>query len=199
MKKNTQKRLSVRTTLILLASLLLCQPVWADDPFIGEVRWVAFDFAPRGWAKCDGSLIPISSNAALFSLLGTTYGGNGTSTFALPDLRGRAPIHVSYTANSYHMQGETGGEESHMLTTTEMPAHTHPLKADPAEATATTPGGLYLAKTSSGVSAYGTSPTISMSPNSIAGAGNGASHNNMKPFVAMTCIIATSGVFPTRP
>ncbi|MBK9442730.1 MAG: phage tail protein [Comamonadaceae bacterium] len=164
------------------------------DPFIGEMRWVSFDFAPRNWASCNGQLLPINQNQALFSLLGTQYGGNGQTNFALPDLRGRGPIHLSAT----HTLGSSGGEESHTLLVSEMPAHTHGLNADAKEATDTAPAAKLLAKTSTGTSAYGSTTSGVFTGASIAATGGTQPHPNMKPYIALNCIIALQGIFPSR-
>lgn len=143
---------------VLLA--VLASPAAAQDPFIGEIRWVGFTFAPRGWAECDGQLLPIAQHTALFSLLGTTYGGNGQTNFALPDMRGRVPVHVGMGPGlSNRTQGEVGGAEVHSLSVNEMPAHDHALgthahtipalpvdlRASSAAATGVDPGGNVLA------------------------------------------------------
>lgn len=193
MKNNhTIKAVCAAMILFLLGSFIP-QCAWAM-PFIGEIRWVSFGFAPRNWAQCNGQILPIVQNTALFSLLGTTYGGNGVTTFALPDMRSRAPIHVSpdYTL------GEYGGEESHALTLAELPGHTHDVKVDSKEGTSVTPAGSYPAKTSGGTSAYGSTSSATMAASSIANAGGGQPHENMKPFVTLNCIIALQGIFPSR-
>jgi microcystin-dependent protein len=166
-----------------------------STPFLGEIRWVAFGYAPHGWAMCNGQLLPIAQNAALFSLLGTRYGGNGSTTFALPDLRGRAPLHVG----TGHVLGQTGGEETHTLTAPELPSHTHAVQADGREATQAIPSqSTHLGKTSAGTSAYGSTPTTSLITPSVTSAGSGLPHNNMKPYIALTCIIALTGAFPSQ-
>ena len=165
------------------------------DPFIGEISWVAFNFAPRGWAFCNGQLLPINQNQALFSLLGTTYGGNGQTNFALPNLQGRGPIHVG---NGYVL-GEMGGEEAHTLSVNELPSHTHLVAVDPKEATLAAPdtSTTALAKTSSGTSAYATAANVAMSSAAIGSAGGSQPHINLKPYLALNCVIALQGIFPS--
>ena len=191
------KKLKMKTVpfaaLLLLIGYLAPQNALATTPFLGEIRWVAFGFAPKGWALCNGQLLPINQNQALFSLLGTTFGGNGVTTFALPDLRSRAPIHVS----PGYVLGSAGGEENHTLTLAELPPHTHALKADPREGTAAAPTGNYPAKTSGGTSAYGSSVTGSLASDSIGATGGSQPHGNMKPYIILNCIIATQGIFPS--
>ena len=166
------------------------------QPFVGEIRLFGGNFAPVGWMTCSGQLLPISENEALFNLIGTTYGGDGQTTFALPDLRGRAPVHVS----PVYPLASKAGEQGHILTLAEIPVHTHTLMADPQEGNAGTPAGNSLAKTSGGTSAYGGSATAVMAANSLAAAGvaQPQSHENMKPFLTLNCIIATQGIFPSQ-
>lgn len=168
----------------------------ASTPFLGEINWVAFTFVPKNWAACNGQLMAINQNQALFSLLGTTYGGDGINTFALPDMRGRAPIHVG----SGHYLGERAGNESHTLTLNEMPAHTHLMGVDAHEATMATPDAStsYLAKTSGGTSTYASTATVSLGNAAVTNAGGNQPHENMQPFIALQCIIATSGIFPSQ-
>lgn len=196
MKTQSMTRSLGAAMLVALGASISPQQAQAQsDPFLGEMRWVAFDYAPRGWAKCDGQVLAISNNQALFSLLGTTYGGNGQTTFALPDMRGRAPIHV----DSAYPLGTWLGEESHTLTVNEIPSHSHTLKADPQEATAAVPGStLYLAKTSAGTSAYGATAGAALSSGALASAGGSQPHENMKPFITMNCVMALQGIFPSR-
>ena len=158
-----------------------------SEPFIGEIRCFGFNFAPTGWALCDGQLLPISQNTALFSLLGTTYGGNGQTTFALPDLRGRVGMHLSAT----HVQGESAGEEVHTLSTQEMPAHTHGIPSGDDETT-NRPSGAMAAR--GGV--YTKTPTGTMAaPTS---SGGSLPHNNLQPYLVLNYCIALFGIFPSR-
>jgi microcystin-dependent protein len=169
------------------------------DPFVAEIRIFPFNFPPRGWAWCNGQLLPLSQNTALFSLLGTTYGGNGASNFALPDLQGRAPMHPGVGPGlSQHDLGETGGSEIVQLLESEIPAHSHVLNAaagDPAESN--TPTGNALARSNLNVYANAASLT-QMSPNALAPTGGGQPHNNMMPYLTFYFNIALQGVFPPR-
>ena len=191
------KGLSVIALSIALCwAIMLVQPaeVKADDPFLGEVKWVAFNFAPIGWALCDGQILPINQNQALFALLGTQFGGNGVTTFALPDMRGRTPIHVG----PGYALGQEGGEETHVLTVSEIPWHTHQAMASGAEAAAVSPSGNVPA-TKARVPLYGPGPAnIDMNTTAIAAAGGGQPHNNMPPYITLNCIIALQGIFPSR-
>jgi microcystin-dependent protein len=163
-------------------------------PFLGEIRLFSFNFAPKGWAFCNGQLLPINQNTALFSLLGTTFGGDGRSTFALPNLQGRAPMHFDATGGTQFM-GNLGGEESHTLTLTEMPAHTHNLSAR-ASATSSSPAGAALAASSD--AAFSASPTVAMATATVSAAGGGQPHQNMPPYLVINFAIALSGIFPSR-
>jgi microcystin-dependent protein len=171
------------------------------DPFVAEIRIFPFNFAPRGWAWCDGQLLPISQNTALFSLLGTTYGGDGRSNFALPDLQGRAPMHPGQGPGlSLHDLGETGGSETVSLLESEIPAHAHTLRAFndvgdyplPQGNSLATVGGdnLYQSNTSQNL--------VPMSDNALAPAGGDAPHNNLMPYLTFYFCIALQGVFPPR-
>ena len=173
-----------------------------SNPFLAEIRIFTGGFAPKGWALCDGQLLPISQNTALFSLLGTTYGGNGTSNFALPNLQGCAPMQAGQGPGlSLRDLGETGGEQTVTLLQTEMPAHSHTAQAaGPGDVPA--PGGNLWA---SGLKGHGTffSPSannsnVQMNPFALSIAGGNLPHNNMMPFLGLTFIIALQGVFPAR-
>src|SRR5215208_4249073 len=172
------------------------------DPFVAEIRIFPFNFAPKGWAWCDGQLLPLSQNTALFSLLGTTYGGNGKSNFALPDLQGRAPMHPGQGPGlSLHDLGETGGSETVTMLESEIPAHSHALKA----ASAQDPGNLQVggptrvfAAPGNG-QAYNTATSlVSLAPEALAPAGGDQPHNNMQPYLTFYFNIALQGVFPPR-
>jgi microcystin-dependent protein len=170
-----------------------------DTPFVGEMIWVPYNFAPKGWAFCNGQILSIASNTALFSLLGTQYGGDGKSTFALPDMQGRVMLNSGQGAGlSDYVQGETGGEATHTLLQNEMPAHSHGFRASPATGTATTPANTMYGQSGS-MKLYGQNPAASMSVNALVTAGSGQPHNNMMPYGTLNCIIALQGIFPARP
>ncbi|MFZ5822958.1 MAG: phage tail protein [Bacillota bacterium] len=161
------------------------------EPFIGEIRAFSFDFEPHGWAFCDGRLLSIAQNTALFSILGTTYGGDGRTTFGLPDLRGRAPVHVGDTVRL----GQASGEETHTLSVAELAAHTHGAAASKAAAQLPSPAGNLWADLSH---AYGTSHNAEMHPSAIGQTGAGEAHENMQPYLATNFCIALVGIFPPR-
>lgn len=168
-----------------------------SEPFLGEIRQTGFAFAPKGWALCNGQLLPISQNQALFAILGTTYGGNGVTNFALPDLRGRSPVHASDT----QLLGAQLGEEAHTLTVNELPAHTHGMSGSTDLANNTSPAGnVPAAKGRGGKDIYapGSSPLQPMSPQAIAPMGGSQPHNNIQPFTTVNFIIALAGIFPSR-
>ena len=171
------------------------------DPFVAEIRIFPFNFAPRGWAWCDGQLLPLSQNTALFSLLGTTYGGDGKSTFALPNLQGSAPMHPGQGPGlSLHDLGETGGSETVTLLGSEMPAHTHGLRdhdLDLGELNAPA-NNRVLAKSANATVYTGATNLIAMAPMALPPAGGGLPHNNMQPYLAFYFNIALQGVFPPR-
>jgi microcystin-dependent protein len=170
------------------------------EPFLSEIRIMSFNFAPKGWAMCNGQLLPINQNQALFSLLGTTFGGDGRVNFALPDLRGRVPIHVG----SGHTLGERAGEQAHTLSIAELPIHTHVLNATSDAATGPSisnpaPSATNLLATSAATDlVYDTpsSPAV-MDPSSIANVGGSQAHQNMQPFLTLTFCIALQGIFPS--
>ncbi len=168
------------------------------DPFVAEIRIVPFNFAPKGWAFCNGQLLPISMNTALFSLLGTTYGGNGMSNFALPDLQGRAPIQPGQGPGlNLHDLGESGGAEAVTLLTAEMPAHSHGVSAQSDPADTYKPGPTAsLGRASNQYQSNTTGNLVSMAQETLASAGGDQPHNNMMPYLTLNFIIALQGVFP---
>ena len=166
------------------------------EPFLAEIIMFGGNFAPRGWAFCDGQLLPISSNQALFSLLGTIYGGDGRTTFALPDLRGRVSMHPGNGPGlSSRRLGEKGGTEQNILTTAQLPAHNHALAAKE-EANAADPNGSFIAGT--GSNAFGTTADKTMNAAAIGNTGSGAAVTNIQPFECVNYIIALQGTFPSR-
>ncbi len=170
------------------------------DPFVAEIRIFPFNFAPKGWAWCDGQLLPLSQNTALFSLLGTTYGGNGKSNFALPDLQGRAPMHPGQGPGlSLHDLGEMGGSETVSLLESEMPSHGHTFAADVIDlADTNVPSGFASLAISSGGTLYQGAGGTMLSGNALAPAGGDQPHNNMQPYLTFYFNIALQGVFPPR-
>lgn len=163
------------------------------EPFLSEIRIMSFGFPPKGWALCDGQLLPINQNQGLFSLLGTTYGGDGRVNFGLPDLQGRVPIHMG----SSHTLGERGGEQGHTLSISEIPTHTHVLNgSSSAGALSIAPGNL---SGSSASQAYQTPDNnlVAMAPGSIANVGGSQAHLNMQPFLVLNFSIALQGIFPS--
>lgn len=171
-----------------------------SDAFLGQISIVGFNFPPKGWAFCNGQLLAISQNTALFSLLGTFYGGNGTSNFALPNLQGRAPVHVG-TGQDTISQGEVGGETAHTLSITEIPTHDHVAMASYDQATTADPtGNLLSSKARRGANVYAAPPGTSEIPiNAVAPTGGGQPHDNMQPYLALSFVIALTGIFPSRP
>jgi microcystin-dependent protein len=171
-----------------------------SSPFVAEIRILPYNFAPTGWASCDGQLLPISQNTALFSLLGTFYGGDGKSTFALPNLRDSVPMHQGQGPGlSQRFLGESAGEQFVTLLTSEMPAHTHTLNDSTKPATEASPNDQYLAK-GAGVGMYdaATQPTTNLDLQALALAGGSLPHNNMQPYLTVQYCIALQGVFPPR-
>ena len=161
------------------------------EPFLSEIRLMSFVFAPKGWALCNGQLLPINQNQALFSLLGTTFGGDGRVNFALPDLRGRTPIHVG----SGHTLGERGGEQAHTLSIAEIPQHVHGLQASSVNASQPVGTNAVLG---SALNAYGSPASLtSLAPTTVTNAGGSQAHLNMQPFLTISFCIALQGIFPS--
>lgn len=162
------------------------------EPFLSEIRIMSFQFAPKGWALCNGQLLPINQNQALFSLLGTTFGGDGRVNFALPDLRGRTPIHVG----SGHTLGERGGEQAHTLSIAELPQHTHVAQGTSATGDSVIPTSNVLADSPSQLYApFGSATTLA--PSSVTNTGGSQAHLNMQPFLTLSFCIALQGIFPS--
>jgi len=165
------------------------------EPFLSEIRLMSFAFAPRGWALCNGQLLPINQNQALFSLLGTTFGGDGRTTFALPDFRGRVPIHVG---NGYTL-GQKSGTETHALAVAELPAHAHSVSASGAVGTSNDPAGKVPAQSRRDALYADSGETVAMNAGTVvAAAGGGVAHNNMQPFLTISFCIALQGIFPSQ-
>lgn len=168
-----------------------------SEPFLAEVRIVGFNFAPRGWAFCDGQILPINQNQSLYSLLGTTYGGDGRTSFGLPDMRGRVPIHVG----NGHREGQKDGEETHTLQGNEMPQHNHVFYASASTANQPLSSGV-LARTTAG-DIYRDSSLVptgltTLRSGTVTNVGGGQAHDNMMPYIAMNFCIALRGLFPSR-
>lgn len=163
-----------------------------SEQFLGEIRIVAFTYPPKGWAFCNGQTLAINQNQALFALLGTMYGGNGVQTFALPNFQGRVPLHVGQG----FLQGQSGGQEAHTLTISEVPAHTHPVMASSNPASQPSPAGAFF--TDSGRNVYATSPNSPMAPQAVTSAGGSQPHENRSPFLVLNFCIALQGIFPSQ-
>jgi microcystin-dependent protein len=165
------------------------------EPFLSEIRIMSFVFPPKGWALCNGQLLPINQNQGLFSLLGTTFGGDGRVNFALPDLRGRTPIHVG----SAHTLGERGGEQAHTLSIAELPTHTHVAQASSQTSNASPPSPTNNILAASNPALAYNSPTglVAMSPSTVTNVGGSQAHLNMQPFLVLSFCIALQGIFPS--
>lgn len=164
------------------------------EPFLSEIRIASFNFAPRGWALCNGQLLPINQNQALFALVGTTFGGDGRVNFALPNLQGRAPIHVG----GGHTLGQSAGEEAHTLNDQELPAHTHVVSASSLTASLDDPTNAYWAGLTNGSIYASGDPNTTMNVGMISSVGGGQAHLNMQPFLVLNFIIALQGIFPSQ-
>ena len=167
-----------------------------SEPFLAEVRIVGFNFAPRGWAFCDGQILPINQNQSLYSLLGTTYGGDGRTSFALPDMRGRVPIHVGASNGTSHQLGQKSGEETHTLAANEMPSHNHTFSGTSNAANQNAFQGHYFANSPA---VYGPAASlVALNGDTLGNAGGGQAHDNMQPYLAINFCIALRGLFPSR-
>lgn len=163
-----------------------------SEPFLSEIKLVSFNFAPKGWALCNGQFLPINQNQALFSLLGTTYGGNGQTTFALPNLRGRVPIHIG----SGHVLGEAAGSTSVTINIQQLPTHPHGVMTSPTNADIPTGGGNFFGAANN---AYTTPANLAaLAPTTVTNVGGSQPHNNMMPYLVLNFIIALQGIFPSR-
>jgi microcystin-dependent protein len=163
-----------------------------STPFIGEIKLFSFTYAPKGWALCNGQLMPINQNQALFSLLGTTYGGDGRVNFALPDLRGRVPMHFG----SQFVLGQRAGEENHTLLISELPAHNHLVNASSSPASVASPANAFWADGGKGV--YSPAPSVIMANGTLPPTGGSQPHNNMSPYLVLNFCIALQGIFPSQ-
>jgi microcystin-dependent protein len=163
------------------------------EPFLSEIRLMSFSFPPKGWALCNGQLLPINQNQALFSLLGTTFGGDGRVNFALPNLQSRVPIHVG----SGHTLGEQAGEQAHTLSIAELPQHTHVLNAVAADGTQVVPTGNLYAKAAPANAYHVPASLAAMNPAAVANVGGSQAHQNMQPFLTLSFCIALQGIFPS--
>ena len=164
------------------------------DPFLAEIRIMSFSFPPKGWALCDGQLLPINQNQALFSLLGTTYGGDGRVNFALPDLRSRVPIHEG----NGHTLGERGGEQAHTLTSAELPTHIHTANASSSQGNSVVPTGAVLASPLNQTYRPQDNSLTGLLPAAVTNAGGTQAHQNMQPFLTVSFCIALQGIFPSQ-
>jgi microcystin-dependent protein len=163
------------------------------EPFLSEIRIMSFGFPPKGWATCDGQLLPINQNQALFSLLGTTFGGDGRVNFGLPDLRGRTPIHVG----NGHTLGERGGEQTHTLSIAELPTHVHVARASAADGSQVTPANALLARAAPANPYVAPASLAAMNTASVTNTGGSQAHLNMQPFLTLSFCIALQGIFPS--
>ncbi len=177
-----------------------------SDQYLGEIRMAGFNFAPRGWALCNGQLLAIAQNTALFSLLGTTFGGNGVSTFQLPNLQSRVPIHMGQGVGlSTYVIGQSAGTEDVTLLSAHMPSHNHLISASSTTGTVTSPSGTFAAQINSGTprapvvaDAFSNTANVTMAPTALSMSGGNQPHSNIQPYLTINFIIALSGIFPSR-
>ena len=202
MKRRISTALIAIVGAVVLAGVVgLSKPAAAAEPFIGQIQYFPYNFAPRGWAWCNGQLLPIANNTALFALIGAIYGGDGRTTVGLPDMRGRMPIHDGNSTGpglTRRRVGQRGGVEAVSLTTNQLPSHTHTLNATSNLGDQTSPAGGALARDGRDQTYRDEAPNTDMHPGSIAAAGGGQAHQNMPPYLGLNCNIALIGVFPSR-
>jgi len=192
-------RLVLIPLLVLLYFSTVPNVVDAQDCFIGQITYFAGNFAPQNWAFCNGQLMPIVQNTALFSILGTTYGGDGISTFALPNMQSRVPIHPGTGPGlSPYILGQVGGEETHKLVQNEMPAHSHTIDVNGARGTAQNPTSGEVLSGGKDKHYTSASPNVTLAPSSISTTGGSQPHNNIQPYLGVNCLICLFGIFPSR-
>jgi len=199
-KQDNSPILSSTLSIVIVAlSLFSPSPVKASEPFVGQIQFFAFNFAPRSWSFCNGQLLPISQNTALFSLFGTIYGGDGRTNFALPNMQGRSPVHAGRGPGlTSRRLGERGGAEQVSLNSLQIPAHSHTLNATSNRGDQTTPVGHSLSKDGRDKTYSNTTPNTSMHSSSVVATGEGQAHNNMPPYLAVNCNVALVGIYPPR-
>lgn len=197
--KTFNSPLAIALSVVLASAISWSKPL-ASEPFLGQIEFYAFNFAPRGWALCDGQVLPINSNQSLYALLGTTFGGDGRTSFALPDLRGRTPLHDGGSAGpglTRRILGQSGGQESTTLTAAELPAHSHNLTSTTTAGNQVLPEGNVLADDAPDETYSDATPNTAMHAGSIGSTAAGA-HDNMPPYLVLNCAIALQGIFPPR-
>ncbi|MCJ7933600.1 MAG: tail fiber protein [Chryseobacterium sp.] len=195
------KNLLFACTLLISSAFTPTLKAQGSDPFLGQIAFVPYNFAPKNWAECNGQLLPIATNQALFALLGTTYGGNGTTNFALPDMRGRVLVHNGQApgGGTTYTMGQVGGAESVTLTVTQMPAHTHTINAVTAEGNQNLPTNSLPADTKILDKEYSdAAANTTMKSTMVNPAGGTQPHENRPPFITLKCIISLTGIFPTQ-
>jgi microcystin-dependent protein len=165
-----------------------------SEPYLSEIKIISWNFPPRNWALCNGQLLPINQNQALFSLLGTTYGGNGQTTFGLPNLQGRIPVH---RGGGFQL-GQTGGEENHTLTVSELPTHTHLMTVVTGNATTNAPAGALLASSNNAYQSPSSGNFVAVNPATVSNVGGSQAHTNLQPYLVLNFCIALTGIFPSQ-